>query len=147
MTRTDDHPYVLDASAILRFTDKEAGSDRVRDLFIQAAQGNAELLLSAVNWGEIVGALLRRAGGLSPSALTNIGSLVANLLALPVTVVAADKDLAEGAAIFKYDFKVPFVDAFAGSLAWHENATLVTADYDFKSIPSGTIKIEFLPAK
>ena len=63
------------------------------------------------------------------------------------SVVAADKDLAEGAAIFKYDFKVPFVDAFAGSLALHENATLVTADYDFKSVPSGTIKIEFLPAK
>jgi predicted nucleic acid-binding protein len=137
--------YVLDASAILRFTDKEAGFDRVRDLFIQAAQGDVDLLLSAVNWGEIVGALYKRAGELS--VRMNIGSLAANLAALPVTVVPADKDLAEGAAIFKYNFKVPFVDAFAGSLALHENATLVTADYDFKSIPSGTIKIEFLPAK
>ncbi len=144
---TDDHFYVLDASAILRFTDKEAGFDRVRDLFIQAAQGDVDLLLSAVNWGEIVGALYKRAGGLSASALTNVGSLAANLAALPVTVVAADKDLAEGAAIFKYNFKVPFVDAFAGSLALQENATLVTADYDFKSVPSGTIEIEFLPAK
>ena len=42
--------HVLDASAILRFGDKEAGFDRVRDLFIEAAQGNTELLLSAVNW-------------------------------------------------------------------------------------------------
>ena len=135
--------YVLDASAILRFSDKEAGFDRVRDLLMQAAQGKVELLLSAVNWGEIVGALYKRAGGLS--APTN--SLAANLAALPLTIVAADKELAEGAAIFKYDFKVPFVDAFAGSLALHENATLVTADYDFKSVPSRTIKIEFLPAK
>jgi PIN domain nuclease of toxin-antitoxin system len=135
--------YVLDASAILRFSDKEAGFDRVRDLFIEATQGKAELLLSAVNWGEIVGALYKRAGGLS--ALTN--NLASNLAALPLTVVPADKDLAASAAIFKYDFKVPFVDAFAGSLALHENATLVTADYDFKSVPSGTIKIEFLPAK
>ena len=135
--------YVLDASAILRFSDKEAGFDRVRDLLIQAAQGKVELLLSAVNWGEIVGALYERAGGLS--APTN--SLAANLAALPLTIVAADKELAEGAAIFKYDFKIPFVDAFAGSLALHENATLVTADYDFKSVPSRTIKIEFLLAK
>jgi PIN domain nuclease of toxin-antitoxin system len=135
--------YVLDASAILRFTDKEAGFERVRDLFIHAAQGKVELLLSAVNWCEIVGALYKRPGG--SSALMN--NLAANLAALPLTVVAADKDLADGAAIFKYDFKVPFVDAFAGSLALHENATLVTADYDFKSVPSGTIKIEFLPAK
>jgi PIN domain nuclease of toxin-antitoxin system len=134
--------YVLDASAILRFSDKEAGFDRVRDLFIQAAQGNVDLLLSAVNWGEIVGALYKRAGTLS-----NIGGLAANLAALPLTIVAADKYLAEGAATFKYDFKVPFVDAFAGSLALHENATLVTADYDFKNVPSGTIKVEFLPAK
>jgi predicted nucleic acid-binding protein len=142
---TDDHSYVLDASAILRFTDKEAGFDRIRELFIAATQGNVELLLSAVNWGEIVGALYKRAGGVS--ARTNAGALAANLAALPVTIIAADKDLAEHAVIFKYDFKVPFVDAFAGSLALHENATLVTADYDFKSVPSGTIKIEFLPPK
>jgi predicted nucleic acid-binding protein len=90
-----------------------------------------------------VGALYKRAGGFS--APTN--SLAANLAALPLTIVAADKELAEGAAIFKYDFKIPFVDAFAGSLALHENATLVTADYDFKSVPSRTIKVEFLPAK
>jgi len=136
-------PYVLDASAILRFTDKEAGFDRVRDLFIQAAKGNVELLLSVINWGEIVGALYKRAGGVS----ARMDGLAANLAALPLTIVAADKDLAEGAAIFKYNFKVPFVDAFAGSLALHEDATLVTADYDFKSVPPGTIKIEFLPGK
>ncbi|MGA2978634.1 MAG: PIN domain-containing protein [Terriglobales bacterium] len=134
--------YVLDASAILRFTDKEAGFDRVRDLLIQAAHGDVELLLSAVSWGEIVSALYKRAGG---TALMT--SLAANLAALPLTIIAAEKDLAEGAAVFKYDFKVPFVDAFAGSLTLHENATLVTADYDFKSVPSDTIKIEFLPAK
>jgi predicted nucleic acid-binding protein len=74
-------------------------------------------------------------------------SLAANLAALPLTIIAAEKNLAEGAAVFKYDFKVPFVDAFAGSLALREDATLVTADYDFKSVPSDTIKIEFLPAK
>jgi predicted nucleic acid-binding protein len=135
--------FVLDASAILRFSDKEAGFDRVRDLFIQASHGKVDLRLSAVNWGEIVGALYKRAGGLSAPA----NNLAANLAALPLTIVAADKDLSEAAATFKYDFKVPFVDAFAGSLALHENATLVTADYDFKSVPSGTIKIEFLPAK
>jgi len=135
--------YVLDASAILRFTDREAGFDRVRDLLIRAAQGEVELLLCAVNWGEVVGALYKRAGGVA--AL--MSSVAANLAALPLTIIAAEKDLAEAAAILKHDFKVPFVDAFAGSLALHKNATLVTADYDFKSVPSGTMNIEFLPAK
>jgi predicted nucleic acid-binding protein len=137
--------YVLDASAILRFTDKEAGFDQVRDLFVRATQGEVDLLLSAVNWGEIVFALHKR--GAAASFGKDIGSLAANLAALPLTIVAADKDLSEGAGIFEYNFKVPFVDAFAGSLALRENATLVTADYDFKTIPRDTIKIEFLPTK
>src|ERR1022692_1437945 len=95
--------YVLDASAILRFTDKEAGFERVRDLLIKATREEVELLLSAVNWGEIVGALYKRAGGVS----VLVNNLAANLAALPLTVVATDKNLAEGAASFKYDFKVP----------------------------------------
>jgi hypothetical protein len=32
-------------------------------------------------------------------------------------------------------------------LALRANATLVTADYDFKSVPSGILKVEFLPIK
>ena len=87
--------------------------------------------------------MYKRAGGVA--AL--MSSVAANLAALPLSIIAAEKDLAEAAAVFKYNFKVPFVDAFAGSLALHKNATLVTADYDFKSVPSGTMNIEFLPAK
>ena len=65
--------YVLDASAILRFTDKEVGFERVRDLLMQAAKGNIELLLSAVNWGELAGALYKRAGAL-PSSIIKAGA-------------------------------------------------------------------------
>ena len=55
-------------------------------------------------------------------------------------------------AIFKCNFKVPYADAFAGALTLAHTspprrATLVTADYDFKAVPAGTIKIEFLPPK
>jgi predicted nucleic acid-binding protein len=130
--------YVLDASSILRFTDKETGFERVRELFLQAAQGKVELLLSAIN-------LCKRGG--ERSARINVERLAANLSALPLTIIATDKSLAERAANFKYDFKVPFADAFAGSLAMQENATLVTADNDFKTVLPGTLKIEFLPAK
>ena len=135
--------YVLDASAILRFTDKEAGFDRVRGLFVQAAQGEVELLLSAINWGEVVGALYKRTGGLS----VRTDSLAADIAAQPLTILAPDKEVAEAAAFFKYDFNVPYVDAFAGALTIQQNAILITADYDFKSVPPGTMKIEFLPAK
>lgn len=140
--------YVLDASAILRFTDKEPGYDRVRDLLYDAAQGSARVLLSAVNWGEIVTVLYKKD---SQSA----DAILANLAALPITVVPVDANSAAEAGKFKWTFNVPYADAFAGALALscsqpsHKPAAaaLVTADYDFKNIPKGTIKIEFLPVK
>jgi predicted nucleic acid-binding protein len=135
--------YVLDASAILRFTDKEPGFERMRDLFYEAAEGSAQLLLSSVNWGEIVAVLYkkdsRRAEGIQ-----------ANLAALPMTIIPVDAIAAAEAGKFKWSFDVPYADAFAGVLALNyksEHATLVTADYDFKNVPKGTIKIEFLPTK
>ena len=140
--------YVLDASAILRFTDKEPGFDRVRNLLYDAAQGSARILLSAVNWGEIVNVLYRKDSRSAEGILANLG-------ALPVTVVPVDAISAAEAGKFKWAFNVPYADAFAGALTvtciprGHkgEQATLVTADYDFKNVPKGTIKIEFLPAK
>ena len=137
---------VLDASALLRYTDKEPGYKRVAELLKQAAKGEVEVLLSAVNWGEIVVALYRRLG------MVRARTIAGHLAALPITIVPVDASHAEAAAIFKCDFKVPYADAFAGALtlaysASPRRAMLLTADFDFKSVPAGTIKIEFLPAK
>ena len=138
--------FVLDASAILRMTDAGPGANRVRDLFQSAARGESELFISAVNWGEIVYALHKRSPKQAP-LLQN------NLSALPMEVVGVDKGGAEDAALLKNTFQLPYADAFAAALArtlsvsGREPATLVTADYDFKALPKGTLKIEFLPAK
>ena len=135
--------YVLDASAILRFTDKEPGFDRVRDLFYAGAAGDAQLLLSSVNWGEIVAVLYKKNGA-------GADAILASLAALPMTIVPVDADAAADAGKFKWNFSVPYADAFAGALTVShksDHATLVTADYDFKNVPKGTIKIEFLPIK
>ena len=142
--------YVLDASAILRFTDKEPGFERVRDLLYQAAKGDIQLLLSAVNWGEIVTVVYKR------HDLMAAREILGNVSALPITIVPVDVKAAESAGLFKYRFKVPYADAFAGSLTLtltlsvdspQEQATLITADFDFKDVSQGTVKIEFLPAK
>jgi predicted nucleic acid-binding protein len=135
--------YVLDASAILRFTDKELGFGRVRDLFYEGAKGKTQLLLSAVNWGEIVSVLYKKDSA-------NAERILANLGALPMTIVPIDARAAAEAGKFKWNFNVPYADAFAGALTLDyktQQATLVTADYDFKNVSKGTIKIEFLPAK
>ena len=132
--------YVLDASALLRFLDREPGFERIAALLKQATRGGIRLLVSAVNWGEVV-SVLCRAHGLSAAKAS-----ASNLRALPLEIVAADAERAEEAGIFKQDFKVPYADAFAGSLAMREKATLVTADFDFKSA-TRSVAIEFLPDK
>ncbi len=130
---------MLDASALLRYLDREPGFGRIAQLLKQATKGEATLLVSAVNWGEVVSVLYRVHG--AAGRMTG-----AKLRALPLNIVSVDADLAERAGVFKQDFKVSYADAFAGSLAVAEKATLVTADFDFKA-SSRVVKTEFLPDK
>ena len=139
--------YILDASALLRFTDREHGFDRVRLLLHGAAIGENRIFLSAVNWGEILAVLHKKNAA-------NAEAILANLAALPITIVDVDAGVAERAGRFKCQHSIPFADAFAGALTLEysnshkpDTATLVTADYDFKNVSKGTIKIEFLPSK
>jgi uncharacterized protein len=133
--------YVLDASAMLRLTDNEAGMARVRELLDDAADERATVLLSAVNWGEVVGVIHRRLGP------TRGEEIISEMVGLPMQIVDVTEQDARKAGILKSRFKIPYADAFAASLALERSATLITGDYDFMALPKGTIKIEFLPQK
>jgi len=137
--------YILDASAILRFTDRAPGHQRVRDLINLAIRREARLLISAVNWGEVVCVIYRQQG------MQQARQLITNLLSLPWVVVDVSAEDAEAAGLFKEDHKVPYADAFAGALTLQHSiglpdppATLVTSDNDFRGVRVGLIKIEFL---
>ncbi len=132
--------YVLDASALLRYLDRESGFERVATLLKQAAREDVRLMVSAVNWGEVA-SVLYNAHNASVARET-----ISKLRALPLTITSVNADQAEEAGSFKQDFKTPYADAFAGSLAFREKATLVTADFDFK-LASQSMRIEFLPNK
>ena len=132
--------YVVDASALLRYLDREPGFDRIAQLLKEGARGKSELLVSAVNWGEVV-SVVYRAHGLNVARSTSL-----RMRALPLTIISVDGDHAEAAGILKQDFKLPYADAFAGALAQAKGATLITADSDFKPA-AHVMRIEFLPTK
>lgn len=139
--------FILDASAILRFTDREPGFERMRNLFEEAARQETDLLLSAVNWGEIVAAVLKRSGSRAQQILDN-------LAALPWTIVPVDAVAAAAAGQCKARYGIPYADAFAASLTLScstgsaaDPPTLITADNDFRKLPADSIPIEFLPGK
>lgn len=128
---------VLDASSVLRFADNEAGADRLQQLADLASIGDAKLYISPVNWGEVIYAALR-------VPRTSTADQLKADLHLEVTTL--DQAECERAGHLKYDWKIPYADCFAASLAATLKATLVTADYDFKPF-STHLQIEFLPQK
>jgi predicted nucleic acid-binding protein len=132
---------VLDASALVRFLDDEPGAELVERLINKAASGELTLLISAVNWGEVVYAVAHRLG------LEAVRQLLNKLSNLQLTVAACTGEDAAEAALFKARFKIPYADAFAACLAIRNSAALITADYDFKTLPPEALKIEYLPAK
>lgn len=128
---------VLDASALLAMFFGEPGVDMMRDLFQHAAEADRPLLVSAVNWAEVLYRLARRHG--------QEGLEVARRFdrTMPLHVVPVDLEQAELAAEFKATHKLALADAFAAALAKHKKAELVTGDQEFKAI-EGDIKIGWL---
>ena len=132
--------YVLDASAVLRYLEDEAGGARVAEIIDAHLQGECEAIIAAPHWGEIAGVTGKKRGQ-EAMALT-----LSRLSALGLRVVAADAERSVRAALIKLERKLPYVDAFGVELAEGPDRVLVTADFDFKAA-SRTVKIEFLPAK
>ena len=132
---------VIDAMALLRFIDGETGSERVESILNRARLQAVELLMSAVNWGEIVYSVLKAHGP------DQDGKLLPKLRSMPIVIMDVNAEDAAMAATFNKAYKIPYADSFAGSLAISEPAALLTADHDFKFLPSNVLKVDVLPAK
>lgn len=119
--------YVLDANAMVRYMTRTADSERVKALFTRASTGDARLLISVVNWGEVIYTLAKRIG------LTEV---IADLKAIGAALetVGVEEDMAQEAAKLKYHFKLGYADSFAAALAIQMSATLVSADPDFAKL-------------
>ena len=133
--------FVLDSSAVLRHIDGEAGADRVEEIIRLALLGEAEVQLSALQWGEIAGIQRRRFG------VQEQMRVLQSLLQFDIRVIPATAERAVRAAEIKEDRKLAYANAFAIELAMDStDHLLVTADYDFKAV-TDLARIEFLPVK
>jgi|SRR5580704_174108 predicted nucleic acid-binding protein len=121
--------YVLDANAIVAlFEDREVAAVKVERLLEQALIQEEPLLMSAVNWGEVIYVAWRRHGEATAHEVE------ARLKEMPVAVVAADRERASRAAALKQKHRLSYADAFAAELAMERAAWLVTADPEFSRI-------------
>jgi uncharacterized protein len=121
--------HVLDANALYRFLMNQPGADIVESLFKRARDGNATLLLSVINWGEVYYNIAMKRG------FKEAKEFMGQVRLLPLTVIDAGEPLTEVAAQFKAGYGLPYADSFAAAVTGKVNV-LVTADVkDFKKIP------------
>jgi PIN domain nuclease of toxin-antitoxin system len=133
--------YVLDSSAVLRYLDGEAGSDRVSEIIKAHLAQGCEAVISSVHWGEIAGHICKRRGR---GALDLV---LSRLAAFGIPVASVDADRAVRAALIRLKTSIRYVDAFGVDLTSDSRERVfVTADFDFK-VASRAVKIELLPAK
>jgi len=133
--------YVLDASALIRYIDSEAGADRVNALIKACISGKAELCISAMQWGEVAGNVRKRLGKVQHERI------LSSILPSESEIIPLTGERAVIAAGIKMDRNLSFADAIALELAMSfKDHVLVTADYGFKGVDD-LAKIEFLPAK
>ena len=129
--------HILDAHALMAYLEKEPGYEKVTELFVKAAERDKDILMTAVNWGEIYYIITREHDYRKADEIARL------IQGLPIEIVTVDHELAREAALIKAGHKMSYADCFAAALAKKRKAELVTGDKEFKSV-EGEIKINWI---
>jgi predicted nucleic acid-binding protein len=120
--------YIFDAAALFAFLENTPAATKVSELIKEANHHRAEILMSAVNYGEAYGSILRVRG------LDRARAIMSAVRALPIVLMDATPLRAVQAAELKSTYRMYYADSFAAALAIEHKGTLVTSDSDFKKL-------------
>lgn len=120
--------YLLDSFAILRFIQKGAGDEAVKDILEDVRIGKACAMLNVINMGEVIYSVQRRFG------LQFKLDVVMNINRLGIVILPVPNDLVFRAAELKACFAMSYADTFAVASALEHDATLVTGDPEFRQV-------------
>lgn len=130
MTTPSMKKILFDAHAILKWTQKEKGYQKVKSLMIACSQDSAVGYMSQINLGEVYYKTIRAVG-------TERAKLFLDTFyRLPVTVVPPETELIWKASEIKAEYSISYADCFAASTALKYNATIITGDQEFRKIAS-----------
>ena len=132
--------FVLDAFAMVAYFKQEPAGPRVRELLESGQRGESVLLMSVVNWGEVL------YSSREWRAATDVVNTAAILDSLPIAFRDVDRDLAFRAAQYKTRGRISFADCFAAALAYQAGATVLTGDPEFQRVED-EVRIEWLPQR
>lgn len=119
---------VLDSYAVLAYLFGDRGSEKVVALLEKALEADRNTLVAAPNWAEVRYIVERKSGSATWEELRR------KLLALPIEIVPAGRDLAESAGALKATRKMSLADCFSAALALDRKADLYTGDPEFRAV-------------
>ncbi len=128
---------VLDSWALLAYFEGQQSGAKVVEILKQASKGGIDLLISVINWGEVLYITEMRHGRDKRDEIERF------MNQMQLDVISADRELTREAAGLKTAYKLPYADCFAAALAKTRKATVVTGDKDFGPLEK-EIKIEWL---
>jgi len=128
---------ILDAHALLAFFEKERGYEIVKEAFLSSVNSDIPLLMTSVNYGEVLYIIERELG---PSKAEDIEKAIS---AMPIEIVEVDRALARMAAHIKACYKLSYADCFAAALSSLKKGELITGDREFDQLKN-FIKIRWI---
>lgn len=132
--------YVLDTTALLAFTEKELGADRVRRLLREAERKRTQVLLSFMTFMEAYYRIWQKAGR------EKAEEVFALMGVLPVERIDVSENLIRLAGEVKALFNLSVADAWIAATAIQQEATLVHKDPEFEQLRD-RVALEPLPYK
>jgi predicted nucleic acid-binding protein len=130
-------PLVFDSQPLLRFLQKEPGSDQIYTMLTAANSRSVACYLNVINFGEILYITQRRFG---PEARMRV--FIA-LQQMGIRILPCPDSLVYAAAELKASYAMSYADAFALASAIEHKATLVTGDAEFRQAEH-LVKIEWV---
>jgi predicted nucleic acid-binding protein len=128
---------LFDAHAILRWTQKERGYQKVKSLLIACREQSALGYMNQINLGEVYYKTIRAIG------LEEAQKFLENFFRLPLSIILPDSELIWKASEIKAEHAISYADCFAAATALRYEAVILTGDPDFKKIES-LVSVEWL---
>jgi len=128
---------LFDAHAILKWTQKERGYQKVKSLLVACREQSALGYMSQINLGEVYYKTIRAVG------LEEAKKFLENFFRLPLSIILPDSELIWKASEIKAEYAISYADCFAAATALRYEAAILTGDPEFKKIQS-FVAVEWL---
>ena len=128
---------LFDAHAILKWTQKERGYQKVKNLLVACREESALGYMNQINVGEVYYKIIRAVG------IGEAKRFLDNFMRLPISFILPDSNLIWKASEIKAEHSISYVDCFAAATALRHDAVILTGDPEFRKLKA-LVSIEWL---